>query len=65
MSAPHVAGTVALMLSAKPCLTPAAVTAILLATATSNALSAVPAGTPNKLVNAKAAVQAAAASTTC
>ncbi len=65
MATPHVAGVVALMLAAKPCLTPATVAAILVATAATDALSGVPVGTANKLINAKAAVQAAALSTTC
>jgi subtilisin family serine protease len=67
MATPHVTGVVALMLSAKPCLTPATVASILLSTANSNVLSGITgsSGTPNKMVNARAAVAAAEASTTC
>ena len=65
MATPHVTGVVALMLAAKPCLSPASVASILVATATQNALSGVPAGTANRMINGAAAVRAAAASTAC
>ncbi len=65
MATPHVTGVVALMLAAKPCLTPANVASILAATATRYALSDVPYGTINKSLNGKAAVAAAVASTSC
>ena len=64
MAAPHVAGALALMRAAKPCLSPAQLTSILTSTATASVVGA-PTGTPNKLINARAAVEAAAASTLC
>lgn len=61
MAAPHVAGVVVLMLSQKPCLTPAAISSILVSTAAVNAVTNAGANSPNLLVNARAAVAAAAA----
>jgi subtilisin family serine protease len=61
MATPHVAGAVAQMLSVKPCLKPPQIASLLLGTATAGAIAGVPAGTPNKFVNAAAAVAAAAA----
>ena len=62
MATPHVAGTVALMLSARPCLSPAELASLLAATATPSVTGA-PGGTTNKLVHAAAAVRAAATAT--
>jgi subtilisin family serine protease/subtilisin-like proprotein convertase family protein len=50
MATPHVVGAAALVLAASPGLSPAQVTDALLSDATSNALSGIPDGTPNKLV---------------
>lgn len=63
MAAPHVAGVVALMRAANPCLTPAQLAAVLASTATASVVGA-PTGTTNRLVQARAAV-AAAATTAC
>ncbi|MFD8025207.1 S8 family serine peptidase [Streptomyces lavendulae] len=48
---PHVTGAVALYLSAHPAATPAQVRAWVTGQATRDALTAVPAGTPNRLLN--------------
>jgi subtilisin family serine protease len=50
MASPHVAGAAAMMLSRSPGLTPADVAAKLLSAATSGAVSAATAGTPNRLL---------------
>jgi subtilisin family serine protease len=50
MASPHVAGAAALYLQANPTASPAQVTAALVGSATSGALSGVPAGTPNLLL---------------
>jgi len=50
MASPHVAGTAALYLSGNRSATPADVRAALTGNATSNAISGIPAGTPNLLV---------------
>jgi subtilisin family serine protease len=51
MATPHVAGAAALYLSANPSATPAQVNAALTGNATSGAISSVPAGTVNLLLN--------------
>ena len=63
MATPHVAGTVALMLSAAPCLTPAQISDIITSTSSPTVVGA-PRLTTNRFVNSRAAV-AAAASTSC
>ena len=50
MSSPHVAGAAALYLSANPTASVTDVTNALITNATSNAISSVPSGTPNKLL---------------
>jgi len=50
MASPHVAGAAAVYLSANPTATPAQVTAAIIGAATTNALTAVPAGTANRLL---------------
>jgi len=50
MASPHVAGAAALYLSANPTASVTDVTNALITNATSNAISGVPAGTPNKLL---------------
>jgi len=50
MASPHVAGAAALYLSANPTASVTDVTNALITNATSNAISSVPAGTPNKLL---------------
>ena len=50
MASPHVAGAAALYLSANPTATPAEVASALTGNATQNAISSVPAGTPNLLL---------------
>jgi subtilisin family serine protease len=50
MASPHVAGAAALYLSANPTATPAQVALALTGNATQNAITAVPAGTPNLLL---------------
>jgi subtilisin family serine protease len=61
MAAPHVAGVVALMLSQKPCLTPANLASLLVSTAATGVVTNAGTNSPNLLVNARAAVAAAAA----
>ena len=53
-AAPQVTGTAAVYLQTHPTATPAEVTSAILATATQNALTNVPAGTPNRLLYARA-----------
>lgn len=55
MAAPHVAGAAAVLLSLYPQLTPAAVGTLLLSEATPGKVSAVSAGTPNRLLFSEAA----------
>ena len=50
MAAPHVTGAAALYLEANPTATPAAVSSALLASASTNVISGVPSGTPNRLL---------------
>jgi subtilisin family serine protease len=50
MASPHVAGVAALYLSANPAATPAQVVSAITSTATSGVLTAVPAGTANRLL---------------
>ena len=62
MATPHVAGVMALMLSVKPCLSPAELAGLLASTATASVTGA-PTGTTTRLLHAGAAVRAAAAAT--
>lgn len=50
VAAPHVAGAAALVLAANPAATPAQVASTILSAATTNALAALPAGSPNRLL---------------
>ena len=65
MATPGVAGVVAQMLSARPCLKPATIASILASTAVAGGLTGLPAGTANRFVNERAAVAAAVASAVC
>jgi len=65
MATPAVAGVVAQMLSARPCLTPATISSILASTAVSGSITGLPAGTANLFIDERTAVAAALASAAC